>query len=434
MKKLFTAILLFTVATSTVMAVDPLRSQALDSLVSDHKIIFFGDENTTPQQDSIRRLIYNFYYDQFRHFQDPSAPYFLFMSRDANLAMGVGGVVRMRAYFDPGNSMPNPGFSPYFIPMHSTPLNRNHFGTTPAGTALFFRMIGQNKHIGTYQLYIEAKFNGYGTRDFKLSKSYAVVGDWTIGYAPSTFSDGSAVPPTVDANGPTMKMDNTAVLIRYMHNFRKGFSIAASVETPDMTLQTTDGVTASRATTVPNFAALVQYSWAHDQHVRLSAIARFLPYRNLINNTNHTPVGYGLQLSTVFNPTPALTIYGTINGGKSYSNYGGDFMLGEYDLVENPDTPGKLDRVPGWGYFIGIGYNFSTRLFATATFGEGRYLPSHGTPGSNYKYGLYGAANLFYDLTPRIRFGAEFNFGKRRNFNGEQNYARRIGAMCQFSF
>ncbi|MDE6765316.1 MAG: hypothetical protein K2J52_03280, partial [Duncaniella sp.] len=332
------------------------------------------------------------------------------------------------------NSMPNPGFSPYFIPMHSTPLIRNHFGTTPAGTALFFRMIGQNKHIGTYQLYIEAKFNGYGTRDFKLSKSYAVLGDWTIGYAPSTFSDGSAVPPTVDANGPTMKMDNTAVLIRYMHNFRKGFSIAASVETPDMTLQTTDGVTASRATTVPNFAALVQYSWAHDQHVRLSAIARFLPYRNLINNTNHTPVGYGLQLSTVFNPTPALTIYGTINGGKSYSNYGGDFMLGEYDLVENPDTPGKLDRVPGWGYFIGIGYNFSTRLFATATFGEGRYLPSHGTPGSNYKYGLYGAANLFYDLTPRIRFGAEFNFGKRRNFNGEQNYARRIGAMCQFSF
>ena len=434
MKKTLMMLVAAAALTPSMQAADPVRSQAVDSLIADQHYIYFGNEGHTPRQDSIRQLVEHFYYDQFRNFQDPAAPYFLFMSRDANLAMGVGGVVRMRGYFDPGNSMPIPGFSPYFIPMGETPLNRNHFDTTPAGTALFFRVIGRSKKIGTYQLYIEAKFNGYGSRDFKLSKSYATVGDWTVGYAPSTFSDGSAVPPTVDSNGPTMKMDNTAVLVRYMHTFKSGLSLAASVETPDMTLQTQDGITAARSTTVPNLAGLIQYSWARDQHVRLSAIARFLPYRDLLTGKNYTPVGYGLQLSTVLNPTPALTLYGTLNGGKSYANYGGDFMLGQYDLVENTAQEGRLDLVPGWGCFLGAGYHFSPKLFTTLIFGEGRYLPTHGRPGSDYKYGMYAAANVFYDVIPRVRIGLEYNFATRKNFDGEQKCANRIGAMCLFSF
>ena len=84
-----------------------VRQETLDSLVADHHVIYFGDnQKAVLPDDSIRSLIMHFYIDQFRNYQDPAAPYFLFMSRDANMAMGVGGMVRMRAYFDPGNSMP----------------------------------------------------------------------------------------------------------------------------------------------------------------------------------------------------------------------------------------------------------------------------------------------------------------------------------------
>ena len=96
--------------------------------------------------------------------------------------------------------------------------------------------------------------------------------------------------------------------------------------------------------------------------------------------------------------------------------------------------PGKLRTVPGWGYFVGLQYNFRPNLFTSATFGQGRYLPCGEVPGSDYKYGLYGALNLFWDATPRIRFGGEFNFGKRQNFNGDHGWARRVGALAQFSF
>lgn len=412
------------------------RQEARDSLISDSHVMVIGKNGESePSTDSIRSMIENFYIDQFRNYQDPAAPYFMFMSHDANMAMGVGGLVRMRAYFDPGNSMPQAAFSPYFIPMGDTPLNRNHFGTTPSGTSLFLRVLGRNTRIGSYQLYIQAKFNGYEGRDFRLSKAYATINDWTVGFATSTFSDGSAIAPTVDANGSTMSMDFSALLVRWMHTFEKsGITVAASVESPEMSLQT-DGVnTDARSTSVPNFAAMVQYQWAPEQHVRLSAITRFLPYRDLLTGRNHTPVGYGLQLSTVVSPTRALTIYGIGNIGRSYSNVGGDFLLGDYDLVENVDCPGRLRTVPGFSYFLGLGYHFSHRLSMSMTFGQWRNLMSAPREADGYKYGLYGAANIFYDVTPRITIGAEANFGRRQNFNGAHAWGRRVGAMCQFSF
>ena len=426
-------IMLLSVPAATVFAVSPVEEQR-ESLLNDHKIVFYG-KGEEPHTDSIRHLMDKFYYDQFRSFQDPQAPYFLFMSRDTQLAMGIGGLVRMRGYFDWGGTTGIPGFSPYFIPVHRDELNRQKLGTTPAGTSLFFRVIGRNKRLGEYQLYIEANFNGYQGRDFHLKKAYAVVNDWTVGYAPSTFGDGSAVPPTIDSNGPTMKMDGTNVLVRYMHHFKKsGLYVAGSIETPDMAIQADNRQVAERSEFIPNLSAMVQYEWKQGQHVRLSAITRFMPYRDLINGRNHQEVGWGVQLSTVFRPIEPLTVYGTVNGGRSYSNFGVDFLLGKYDLVECDDCPGRLCTVPGWGYFFGLQYNFRPNLFVSATFGQGRYLPCCRVDGTDYKYGLYSAANLFWDVTPRIRVGAEVNVGKRQNFNGEHGWGRRVGALAQFSF
>ena len=87
-------LLLSVMASIPAFATSPVEERH-DALVNDHKIVFFGG-GQDPETDSIRNLIENFYYDQFRSFQDPEAPYFLFMSRDSQLAMGIGGLVRMR--------------------------------------------------------------------------------------------------------------------------------------------------------------------------------------------------------------------------------------------------------------------------------------------------------------------------------------------------
>lgn len=405
---------------------------AMDSTLKDHKFIYFG-KGDNPSPDSTSMMVQRFYMDQFRHFQDPLAPYFLFMSKDNNLAMGVGGCVRMRAYYDWGGSIPSPAFAPYLIPMDKDPAKKHQLGTTPAGTALFFRVIGRNKKLGNYELYIEANFNGYESRDFHLKKAYGQINDWTIGYTNSTFSDPGALPPAVDAAGPNAKMSATTVLVRWLHQFKKGWSLAASVESP------TDHVAADGFKTqqvnqyIPDVAAFGQYSWKSG-YVRLAGIMRSLMYRDMVQAKNHTVVGWGLQVSTRWQPEDHITLYGMLNGGRGYSSLGGDWLMGKYDLVGNPYRAGKMYAPGTIGGYAAIQYNLNPSMFFSGTWGATRYLPKHHGDPDEYKTGMYIAVNYFWYLTPRISCAAEFNLGRRENMDGRHQWARRAGILASFTF
>lgn len=419
----------------------PLRFNSLvdrqeDSLRANHKIIYIDGQPlkiSEQHEDSLRRMIDMFYMDQFRNFSDPAAPYFLFMSKDAQLAMGVGGCVRMRGWYDWGGAIPANGFTPYLIQMDPDPTNMRKFGTTPSGTSLFFRVIGRNKKLGDYQLYIEANFNGYGGRDFHLKKAYATLNDWTIGYAPTTFSDPAALPPTVDASGPNNKLSSTSVLVRYMRPINNHWTVAASLETPASAINS-DTLTKKVSDWLPDVAAFIQYAWGRSEHVRLAGIARTLGYRDLLLQKNYNKVGWGLLLSAVGHPLPQLTVYGNFCGGQGFESLCGDLQVGNYDLVAYPDRKGEMYAPFAIGWNLGFQYNFLPNLFASLTFSESRYLPKKGASGDEYKWGNYLAANVFWNITPRIQCGLEFDTGERKNINGRHRRAQRFGAMAQFSF
>ena len=410
-----------------------LRDVAMDSALTSHKLIYFG-KGEEPPRDTVTNLIRQFYETQFHHFSDPLAPYFLFLSKDSKLAMGMGGAVRMRAYYDWDGSIPSPGFAPYLIPMQKDPARDRYFGTTPAGTCLFFRVIGTNKKLGNYQIYIEANFNGYQARDFHLKKAYATINDWTVGYANSTFSDPQALPPIIDASGPNAKMSATSVLVRWMHDLPKGFTIAASLETPDQSIETVENQTAKATQYVPDVAVFAQWRFNTSDHIRLSAIYRSLSYRNLLTSKNKYTPGWGLQLSSLWSPIRPLTLYGTVNGGAGYASLGGDWLMGNYDLVPDQDKPGKLYSPYVVGGFVGVQYNITPSIFISGTFGGTRYCPKYTMKPNEYKEGLYMAANVYWYLTPRISCGAEIDLGRRRNADGATVWARRVNAMAQFSF
>lgn len=423
---------------TSIHAQKPLADQQIDSLAGSHKIVYIdgrpADADTQAYVDSIRQKISTFYYDQFRHFSDPAAPYFLFMSKDAQLAMGIGGCVRMRAYYDWGGAIPARGFAPYLIPMEPDPADMRHLGTSPSGTALFFRVLGRNKSLGEYQLYIEANFNGYQYLGFQLKKAYAIINDFTIGYASSTFSDPAALPPTVDAQGPNNKISPAAVLVRYMHTFKDRWTAAVSVEAPENSIGADNEYTEKVSPWVPDFAAFMQYQWAAGQHVRLAGIMRTLSYRNLINARNHNTVGWGVLLSSVARPTNAITTYANVCYGHGYQSLGGDLLMGSYDLVGDPELPGKLYAPASFGWCLGVQYNFLPNLFMSVAASQTRYLPSKAVSPDEYKYGMFGVGNIFWNLTPRMQMGAEIDLGVRRNFSGAHRWAHRFGIMAQFSF
>lgn len=445
MKRFITLAIVLSSLSLTGQATETRNVALADSMhhaaIASQRIITLG-QRSAPANDSLRRLyadsvrylVEKFYYDQFRHFQDPEAPYFLFLSRDAQLAMGIGGTVRMRGYFDWDGAIPASGFAPYLIPMHPDPAMMRKFGTTPAGTCLFFRVIGRNKSVGNYSLYIEANFNGYDSRDFHLKKAYAIVNDFTVGYANSTFSDPAAVPPTVDAQGPNNKLSNTSVLVRWMPRVKDRWVFALSAETPSTAVGADNTDTEKIDEWVPDGAAFIQYEWGPTSHIRLSGIVRSLSYRDIKSAKNNYLTGWGMQLSGVGHPLSPLTVYGTLNFGKGYAGLGGDLLIGAYDLIADPDTPGHLYAPRSYGWNIGLQYNFRPNLFASASFSQTRFLPKGQVDPSEYRYGLFGNINIFWNLTPRIQVAAEFDMGKRKDFSGQSRVAKRIGALCQFSF
>lgn len=410
-----------------------------DSLAASSRIITLDNGNVTtsrPSAEAIQRIS-TFLYDQYRNAQDPGAPYFLFMSKEENLMMGLGGVVRMRGWYDWGNIMPGNAFIPYQIPMQHDPANNKKLGITPAGTALFFRVIGNNRLLGQYQAYIEANFNGSGSEhNFHLKKAYVIVRDFTVGYASSTFPDPAACPSTVDSQGPNNKMDRTSVLVRYMPRITKNILAAVSIENPQNYISA-DGIkTQSRDSYIPDFAAMVQYDWGHlsSQHVRLSAIYRSLPYRNLVNGTNHNMAGWGVQLSSVNHPIDPLTLYLTFNYGAGYEGMGGDLLVGNCDLIGDPDRPGYMYAPRAFGWCAGVQYNFRPNLYMTLIASQSRMLPSKAIDADQYKYGLLGTVNIFWNPLPRVMLGAEFDIAKRQNFSRAHDYSRRVGIVGQLSF
>ena len=435
LRKLLISTAMVCVVAAGVFARTP-REASVDSLKNSHRVVHIGGGANAASPDSIHSIINDFYLDQFRQFDNPGAPYFMFMTKDAHMALGMGGTVRLRGWYDWGGSISGQAFSPYLINMNPDPRSIRDLDANPSGSNIFFRMIGRHTKIGHYQLYLEAEFSGYNGVDFSLKKAYATLNDWTIGYASTTFSDPQALPPSVDAQGPNNKMDATAVLVRYMHTFKPGIVLATSVENPvkQTAIDAEDAV--STTTWLPDLGFFLQYQWGNNsmQHIRFSAVTRQLTYRNLLTSTNHHFVGWGLQLSAVANICKPLTLYATVNGGRGMAGLGGDWIMNNFDLVRDPEKPGTLYAPEVFGFMASVQYHFRHNLFASLTWGQAHYFQKDGTPGSDYRYGLYGAANVFYNLTPRIQFGLGFNIGKRVNVDHTSRWGRRLCAVASFSF
>lgn len=408
--------------------------QKIEELKASSHIISMG-ELTEDKVDSLQNMFDMFYYDQFRHAQDPKAPYFMLMSRNSNLAMGLGGLVRLRGHFDWNGSVPANGFSPYLIPIPKDPTSLRSLSANAAGTGLFFTIFGRNTKLGDFMAFFQADFSGYQYRGFKLKKAYITAGDWTAGLAKSTFEDTGAEPETVDGAGANGVTSHTAVLVRYLHTFKKKWTIGAGLEFPESSTSA-DGVnTKACSDYVPDFAAFGQLQWSDNaSHIRISGLLRNLAYRDLLTSTNHNILGWAAQLSTVINVIPQFSVYGIASIGKGHESYTADLGIGNFDLIPDPSNPGKLYAPTAVGYVAGARYEFNTKVRTNLCLSEQRYYPSKNPDNSQYKYGLYGALNVFWDITPRFEIGCEYLAGKRMNFNGEHGNANRLTAMMMLSF
>lgn len=364
-------------------------------------------------------------------FHDVKNPRFLFLDQQGRAALGIGGALYATlGYGFDGSPGGGANFVAFDIPVPNTPEHRSDLAFTANHSKIFLHLAGRAKHVGTYQVYMQAAFTGPGGYGFKLKQAYISACNVTAGLALSTFCD-PAGPATVDTQGPNGIISQKNVLVKYTPSLSKHIKVGIGIEQPAVSA-TFSATTRAIAQRVPDIPAYVQYAWTSG-HIRASGIFRALSYRDTHQQANRMAYGYGASLTAVANPTGQLQLYGALSYGRGIAAYVNDLDGCGLDLVPSA-TAGQLQAPGSMQYDISAQYNFSSRVMASASWSHVRLYNQEYMPADGYRSASYLSVNAFYTPFDDCQLGLAYIYGRRQDLSLAEGHANRLMASLRYSF
>lgn len=374
-----------------------------------------------------------FQHNQPKNINDASLPRFAIVGNDGKFYLGIGAELNARAVFDWGGTMPSSyGFYPSQIE-RPAPGDGAAMRFDAHSSAIYLNFValpGQKNKIG---LYFKGDFEGddYG---FKIHALYATYRGLTAGYTASAFSDGAAMPYTVDTQGPNGSAVYEGIVAYWEQQFTPAFSGAIGLDEPSASLDVNDH-TRQVSQRIPAVPLYLQYAWAEGEgHMRLSGLIRPLQYINLMLAKNKTMTGWGLQLSGLTPVLPGLTVYYDATFGRGISSYLQDDYEGNLDASSCIDWSMRL--IGSLGLTAGFSYEFSDKVCINANYSRVSNYADDEAPlsGDSYRYGDYVAANLVYRINRIVQVAMEYDYGKRKSFDGTSLHVNRMQAQLAVTF
>ncbi len=362
---------------------------------------------------------------------DNGLPRFAIVGKNNDFYLGIGGQFLGEGVFTWGDNMPS---ATSFTPSALTPSTPGNGGKTQFAWQTsslymnFVAMPGSDNQIG---IFFKGHFTG---RDdtFKLQHFYAKYRGLTAGYTHSLFTDGAAEPMTIDFEGPNGYPFLSLFTAYWEQNFTKNFSGAIGIDAPTASM-TTSNTTAMVNQRIPAIPLYLQYAWdGGASHVRLSGIVRPMQYRNLTEGANKAAVGGGIQVSGMTNVVGNLGATFNAAYGHGIGTYLQDDNGLGLDVVAT-SKPGKMETVKTLGLTGGLNYKFSPKVSTNLTYSHlVNWLPDDAmVSDSQYRYGDYVAANVIYNINKFVSAGIEYDYGHKKNFNGDSLHANRL--QCQLA-
>lgn len=369
-------------------------------------------------------------------FHDPQAPRFVLTDSNGNFSLGIGGRVRAVAEYDFGGILDNVDFYPsQIVAPGNGNYSKNQFQMDASSSSLFLKLVGKTKKLGNFVVYVNGYFRGSGST-FRLHHAYASFLGFTAGYDYGIFTDAATAASTVDFQGPAGQILYRTTQLRYNRVLSKNWSFGIAVEVPQVNATTTDELTVNTQRT-PDFPAYIQYNWGNNSHFRLAGIIRTMNYNNTVEEKVHTQTGWGVQGSTMVYPFEKLKVIGQVSYGKGISHLYNDLGNLNADLVPNPENPGRMQVLPMLGWYAGLQYNFNPKVFVSSTYSQARVYSQNQFPAANsdmYRYGQYLVANVFWNFSSNLQFGAEYLRGWRTTHNSDTFSSNRVSVLMQYSF
>lgn len=277
-------------------------------------------------------------------------------------------------------------------------------------------------------------------------------GSFTAGYTWSTFLDLGVWPEIFDLQGPASMSGLRAGLVRGSFALGKeGKTIVdVSLEQPNTAVQqAADAEQTPRGIKdIPGLAARV--NWQRDWgHLQVAGIVRQLTAENADGEGRDSAFGGALSLSGTW------LVPGTKKASWQSDNLGTRQDRLQFQVQGGPGTgwyifdtasvetgqdavydeqEEKLEALDQFGWFVGYHRWWTTRLRSQFVYGVEDVDNLDIQSGDSYDRAVYVLANLFWRAFNRMDIGLEYNWGQRRNFNGQEGEANRILLGLNFGF
>jgi predicted porin len=423
MKKVF----ILTLLLSGIITIGAQAQNYSGSSESSAPIVYIT-ENVYEQPDII--AVFNNTHSGY--FRDPKAPRFIFVDQQGRWGLGIGGYVQTKAEYDFGGIVDNVDFLPSSIATGNQASSRYQMDASTS--LIFLKLVGRSEWLGDFTVYTAGTWRGAGNT-FKLHNAYMKFKYMTVGYNTGNFMDEAAVPFTLDYAGPNGMVFYRTVQAAFHYGFDWGLSMGIAFESPDVKGTSNEFAKVGKQR-MPNIPVYFKYSWADNSHVRLSGILRDLSYDDLISGKNRQKLAWGAQATTLMT-FGKLQLRGQYSIGEGIGSLFNDISNVGVDIAPNPNLPGKMMMMLTDGWYAGAQFNFTPKLFASATYSQSSVRSRNGYGSANpdnYKRGQYVAANMCYNLTDNLQLGVEYLHGWRVDYEGDTNNANRVNLSAQFNF
>lgn len=338
-------------------------------------------------------------------------------------AVKFGGYVKADLIhdFDPIDS--TDFFDPATIPVNAlertntrfharqTRLNMDARWVTEAGTPLRFM--------------VEGDFYGQGNT-FRLRHAYGEYNRWLVGQTWTTFTHRAALPNTLDNVGDVASIGRRQAQLRYTRKwYDDRWSWSTSVENPnvqpDEFLVQNDLGTARNP--LPDLVTRIRYTGERGQ-IQLAALGRQLAYEPTGQPVRTGPGG-GLNGTFFYDIAKRCRTYGGVLWGQGIGSYRD---LPDYALVSTNEGR-ALDSL---AWYSGLTHQWNDKWSTNLTVSEGTVSNLPGQSLDSVHRLQYFAVNLIWQPNPYGFVGAEYLWGSRANFSGDESDANRF--MVSFGF
>ncbi len=386
-----------------------------------------GSDSTLSATDSARV--------QEAHPQDsPVNRGFLIRTTDGHAELRIRGSVRLNGIIDFKGLQSQATFNTYEIPVGEASSNEVRYQMYGGQTRLGLEAT-HKASFGDIFTRVETDFLG-ASNTLRLRHAHASVYRFLFGHTWSTFADLTAIPLTVDLDGPNGSVSERTVQIRYSSHLTEGMSWDVSIESPNLEITISDSLqTESTFQSFPDVIGRLRRSgeWGH---IQVAGVIRSISTNaSGLTHNEAARVGYGLLVSGriyLGGEKPHRMLFQLV-GGRAISRYISTLARKGLDVVYDPVT-GSINLIPTFGGYLSYARQWASSLLSYVTVGFVRLGNVEAQSGDSFRFSRYISGNVFWDVAPGTRLGAEYSWGLRENKDRSHGTASRISFILMYDF